>query len=294
MRDRWGKLPANVRAALLVAAAGFVLVSMTSLVKIVGHRMNSFQIVFFRCLIGFLIMLALHGKTGLRNLKTRHPLLHMLRSAIGISAMFCMFYAITHMALADATAINFSRPLFMILIAFLFLGERISWRHAGAVVFGFFGILLIAKPGTTSFQPTALVAAAGALLGALVVVTIKKLSATERTTVIMFYYTLWTTVISFFPAWAVWQTPSARDLVLLLGIGGLGVAGQGLITHGFGLGDATVVVPFDYLRLIYATLYGIFLFGEIPDTLAVVGATLILCSNFYILFLKRKSELRPV
>jgi drug/metabolite transporter (DMT)-like permease len=283
-----------VRAALLVATAALLLVSMTTLVKILGHRLHSFQIVFFRCLIGFLVMLALHGRTGLKNLRTRRPLLHMVRSVVGISAMFCMFYAVTHMPLADATAINFSRPLFMILVAFVLLGERISWRHAGAIVLGFFGILLVAKPGTTSFQPTALVAAAGALLAVFVVVIIKKLSATERTMVIMFYYTLWTTLFSLFPALAVWNMPNARELTFLLAVGCLGVAGQGLITHGFGLGEATVTVPFDYLRLVYATLYGVLLFNEIPGVLSVVGALLIVASNIYILFLRREQRVRPV
>jgi len=87
LQDRWGNLPTNVRAAIFVATAGLLLVSMTTLVKIVGQRLHSFQIVFFRCLIGFLIVLGYHGRTGLKNLATRRPLLHMLRSAVGISAM---------------------------------------------------------------------------------------------------------------------------------------------------------------------------------------------------------------
>lgn len=206
--------------------------------------------------------------------------------------MACMFYSVTHMVLADATAIMFSRPLFIILIAFFFLGERISWRHTATIIFGFFGILLIAQPGTSSFQPTALVAASGALLGAFVVVIIKKLAASERTRVIMFYYTMWTTLLSFLPALLVWKTPTIRELVLLLSIGCIGVAGQTLITHGFGLGEATVTVPFDYLRLVYATLFGVFLFNEFPDSLSIVGALLIVCSNLYILFLRRPRAAR--
>ena len=287
-------LPASVRAAILVAVAGFFLVSMTSLVKIVGHRLHSFQIVFFRCLVGFIIVLTFHGTTGLKNLKTRRPLLHMMRSVVGISAMACMFYSVTHMVLADATAIMFSRPLFMILVAFLFLGERISGRHSAAIVFGFLGILLIARPGTSSFQPTALVAASGALLGVFVIVIIKKLAATERTMVIMFYYTMWTTLLSLIPALFVWKTPTIRELTFLLAIGCIGVAGQGLITHGFGLGEATVTVPFDYLRLVYATVFGIFLFGEFPDVVSIIGALLIILSNLYILFLKKSKKAQPV
>lgn len=286
--DCWQRLPANVRAAILVALAGFLLVGMTSLVKTVGQRLHIFQIVFFRCLIGFIILLAYHSRTGLKNLKTRRPFLHMLRSAIGVTGMSCMFYSVTHMVLADATAIMFSRPLFMILVAFLFLSERVSWRHATAIVFGFFGILLITRPGMASFQPTALVAVVGAIFGSFVVVIIKKLSATERTMVIMFYFTLWTTLLSFFPALIVWKMPNLQDLLLLLAVGLVGVAGQGLITHGFGLGEATAVVPFDYLRLVYALLFGIFLFHEFPDLLSIAGALFIVCSNVYILFLRNR------
>jgi len=190
------------------------------------------------------------------------------------------------MPIADATAILFSRALFTVILALMFLGERVQWRHALAIIIGFGGILLITRPGGESFQPVALVAASGTLLAAVVVIVIKKLARTEETIVIMFYYTLWTSVLSLIPALIVWQAPTLRELAMLVLIGILGVAGQSFVTHGFSIGEAAVVIPFDYLRLVYAAIYGIFLFAEIPDIWSITGALFIVGSNLYILFLK--------
>lgn len=282
MRARWHGLPANVQGVLLVSMASLILVSMSGMVKILGKSLHSFEIVFFRCLLGLIFMLLLHGRNGFKGISTKRPYMHILRSALGITGMFCIFYSVTHMPLANATAIVFSRPLFIIVLAFLFLGEIVGWRRALATVIGFSGILLISRPGGETFQPVALVATAGAISSALVVIVIKKLAVTERTLVIMFYFSLFTTLLSLIPAFLVWQTPTLKELSMLGLIGFFGVIGQISITHGFSLGEATVLIPCDYLRLVFATLFGIFLFGEIPNIWVIIGAVFIVGSNLYV------------
>jgi drug/metabolite transporter (DMT)-like permease len=152
------------------------------------------------------------------------------------------------------------------------------------------GIVLMTRPGGESFQPAALVAGSAALFSALVVIIIKKLARTEETLAIMFHYTLWSSLLSLVPALIFWQTPDRKEFTMLVLVGILGVTGQTLATHGFSLGEATAVVPFDYLRLVYATLYGLFLFAEIPGIWSLLGSLLIIASNFYILFLKGDSR----
>jgi drug/metabolite transporter (DMT)-like permease len=283
LRGAFTRLPANLRGAMMVSLGAFILVTMTTLVKSLGESLHSFEIVFFRCLIGFLFLTPLLFRARGRWVPTKRPFMHILRAFVGGAAMFCIFWSVTHMPLADATAIVFSRPLFMIVLAFIFLGEVVGWRRGFATLAGFTGILIVTRPFTEGFEPTALIAASGALFAAMVVVVVKKLALTEPVMTIMFYYTLWTTVISAIPAALVWQTPNLYEMGVLIGVGILGVAGQTAMTHGFKLGEATFVVPFDYLRLVFATLYGIALFREIPTIISITGAAVIVASSFYIL-----------
>ncbi len=282
-RARWALLPANVRGALTVTLGAFLLVTMTTMVKALGETLHSFEIVFVRCLVGFLLLTPLIVRQRGATFKTAKPFLQFLRAAFGFAAMSCMFWAITQMPLADATAVAFSRPLFMILLALLLLGEVVGWRRGLATAAGFAGILIMVRPFTDGFDPAALVAAAGACFAAAIVVVIKKLTVTDSVMTIMVYYTFWIMVLSAIPAAVVWQTPTLAEAGLLILVGLFGVAGQTAMTQGFKLGEATFVVPFDYLRLVFATLYGIALFSEIPTMVSVAGALIIVASSFYIL-----------
>ena len=161
------------------------------------------------------------------------------------------------MLLADAMALQFSRPLFMIPLALVFLGELAGWRRTAITLVGFAGIALYARPFTAGFDPGAFVGAAGALFGALVVICIKRLSTTEPTRTIMFYYAISNAVFSLIPTIWFWVTPNWFEL----GDAGvrsafLGISGQGLITHGWTLGDVTALVPLDYSRIVYSAVLG--------------------------------------
>jgi drug/metabolite transporter (DMT)-like permease len=267
----------------MVSLGALLLVTMTTMVKTLGATFHSIEIVFIRCLVGFLLLAPMAFKARGAGFLTRRPVMHFLRAATGITAMFCIFWAVTHMPLADATAIVFSRPLFMIALALVFLGEVVGWRRGLATAAGFMGILIMTRPFTEGFDPVALVAATGALFAALVVVVIKILAPSEPVMTIMIHFTLWTTLIAAIPAAMVWRMPSLTEAGLLVAVGIFGVAGQTAMTQGFKLGEATFVVPFDYLRLIFATLFGIALFAEVPTLVNIIGAAVIIVSSFYIL-----------
>lgn len=282
--ERWGRLPARVRAILFVSAGAILLTVMAVFVKILGHRLHSAELMFWRASIGFLIFApGLVLRDGLDVIRTKRPFMHLMRGFWGAAGNLCFFYAITHLVLADAMALQFSRPLFMILLAFLFLGEVAGKRRIAVTVVGFVGILIMLRPFGGGFDPDAIVAVAGALFGGLVVITIKKLSSTEPTRRIVFYYALYTTLFSAIPAAYVWITPTWAEFSILLLIGALGITGQSSITHGFTLAEATVTVPFDYMRIVYSAIFGIVLFAEIPTWWSVAGATLIVGSNLYLL-----------
>jgi drug/metabolite transporter (DMT)-like permease len=277
------------RAAALVSAGSLTLVVMATVVKHLGHDLPAMEILFFRSAIGLLFVLPLFARDPLEPFRTKRPGMHLLRGAIGAVGNACFFWTLTQMLLADAMALQFSRPLFMIPLAVFLLSETVGLRRTAVAAVGFAGIVLYARPFTAGFEPAAFVGALGALAGGLVVICIKRLATTEPTRVIMFYYASWNALFALVPAALFWVTPTLPQLALLTVVGILGIGGQSLITHGLTMGEATVLVPLDYSRIIYSAALGYLLFGEIPGPWSFAGMALIVgCSLYLVLTEKRR------
>jgi len=284
-----GNKPRNVaRAAALVSAGSLTLVVMATVVKHLGTELPAMEILFFRSAIGFLFVLPLFARNPLEPFRTKRPGMHLLRGAVGAVGNACFFWTITHMLLADAMALQFSRPLFMIPLAVFLLGETVGLRRTAVAAVGFAGIMLYARPFTGGFEPDAFVGALGALAGGLVVICIKRLATTEPTRVIMFYYALWNALFALIPAALFWVTPTLPQLALLTVVGILGIGGQGLITHGLTMGEATVLVPLDYSRIIYSAALGYLLFNEIPGPWSFAGMALIVACSLYLVLTEKR------
>ncbi len=282
LATRWTALPANVRGALWILAASILFSTMAALVKTLGARLDSFQIAFFRCAFGLAVILPFMVRAGPSVFRTDRLPLHVFRALTGVTAMFCGFYALTHLPLADATAISFAKPLFMIVLAVFFLRETVRWRRWTATAVGFVGVLIMIRPGEAGLDPALLAALFGTLCVAVVVVLIKRLSTTEAPLTILFTFGVVSTLVSAIPAALVWRMPTAEELILLVLVGALGAAGQSCGIRGFRVGEATAVVPFDYSRLLFAGAFGYMLFGDIPTVHTVIGAGLIVASTLYI------------
>jgi len=288
IRARWEAMDRTARGAALVSLGSFTLVVMAMLVKQVGTRIPTIEILFFRSIVGFFFVLPMFMHNPLEPLRTKRLGLHAVRGIIGTLGNICFFWTITHMLLADAMALQFSRPLFMIPLALAFLGEVAGFRRTAITLVGFAGIALYAKPFTEGFDPGAFVGAAGALFGALIVICIKRLATTEPTRTIMFYYAISNAVFSLIPTVWFWVTPTGPELAMLVLIGFLGIAGQGLITHGWTLGDVTALVPLDYSRIVYSALLGYLVFGELPGLWSVAGMAIIVASSLYLVLTERR------
>jgi drug/metabolite transporter (DMT)-like permease len=288
IRARWEAMDRTARGAALVSLGSFTLVVMAMLVKQVGTRIPTIEILFFRSIVGFLFVLPMFIHNPLEPLRTKRLGLHAVRGIIGTLGNICFFWTITHMLLADAMALQFSRPLFMIPLALAFLGEVAGFRRTAITLVGFAGIALYARPFTEGFDPGAFVGAAGALFGALIVICIKRLATTEPTRTIMFYYAISNAVFSLIPTVWFWVTPTGPEFAMLVMIGFLGIAGQGLITHGWTLGDVTALVPLDYSRIVYSALLGYLVFGELPGLWSVAGMAIIVASSLYLVLTERK------
>ncbi len=288
VQTRWNALPPNGRGAILVSAGSLTIVCMAVLVKLLGQRLPSFEILFFRSFIGFLLVLPVFMSNPLEPFRTKRPGMHLARGAAGALGNACFFWTITHMLLADAMALQFSRPLFMIPLALLFLGEAIRMPRLIVSVVGFVGILLYARPFSAGFDPGAFIGALGAFGGGLVVICIKRLSTTEPTRVIMFYYAFWNAVFAAIPAFWWWVWPTWPELWLLCAVGVLGIGGQALITHGFTVGDATALVPLDYFRIVYSAILAYLIFGELPGVWSYAGMALIVGASLYLVLTEKK------
>jgi len=279
----WDDLPANTRGAVWMLIAGLAFTSMATTVKLLGSHLDSFQMAFFRCFFGFMVIWPLIFRAGIRNtFRTDIPLFHLGRSLVGTTAMGLFFYALPRVPLADLTAISFAKPLFMIFLAVLFLNEVIRWRRWTATAIGFVGVVVMVRPGSHDFDPTVLIALMGTLLVAVAVVFVKKMSARETTLTMLAYFGALSSVLMAIPALITWQWPTPLEWVLLVFIGAMGCLGQSFLIRAYRIGEATAIAPFDYSRLLFAALAGFIAFGEVPDEWTLVGAATVIGSTFYI------------
>jgi drug/metabolite transporter (DMT)-like permease len=277
----WTRLPDNLRGALWIIGATTVYSVQGLLVKLLGQRLSPFEVAFFRCLFGLLVLVPFLA--GTRSYRIGgSPWMHLLRALVGVSGMFCGFYAITYLPLATATAITFTKPLFLIVLAVLFLGEVVRWRRWTATAVGFLGVLIVARPGSEVFSPAMLIALLGSFLIADVAVLVKKLSVTDRNVTIMFYFAVITTLVAAVPAYFVWQVPLGIEWPLLIFVGAAASLGQYCTLRALRIAEATAVMPFDYTRLLFAGVFGYFFFGEVPDGWTLLGIAVLVGSTLYI------------
>jgi drug/metabolite transporter (DMT)-like permease len=262
--------------ALFVLGASFMFAAMAALVKIVSKSLSNEMVVFFRNLCALVFILPWiwyrrpHG-----GIKTSFFQLHLIRGLAGLGAMYCFFYAINQLHLSEACLLAATSPLFIPVIAYVWVREPVAQKVRGAIIIGFIGIILILKPGLEVFQPVAFVGLAAGVLAALAMVSIRRMSTSEPTIRIVFYFTLLGTLISAVPLVWSWQSPQPRVWWMLVFIGMLAAVGQILITKGYSLAPAAQVGPFTYGNVVFAALFGWIFWGESLDAMTWIGAVLI-------------------
>lgn len=272
----------------LLGVAGFAV--MAALIKLASERgMHIAELIFWRQLVTVPIIAtwAMLGG-GIQLLKSDRPKAHAVRGLYGIVGMVFNFGAVMLLPLAEATTINFSAPIWAVILSIVLLKEPVGiWRWS-AVLAGFAGILVIAQPGNGHLPlDGALVALGGAFMISLISIQIRDLSRTEQPMVIVFWFAVISVVLAapFQPF--VMQAHSASDWLLLLGIGITGTWGQLLVTMALRFGKVSSVIVMDYSSIVWATLLGFFVFATMPPATTFLGAPLIVASGLIIAWRER-------
>ncbi|MGB0576288.1 MAG: DMT family transporter [Alphaproteobacteria bacterium] len=267
---------------------GFMLGSAASIsgangaVQHLSHsNLHVFEIAFFRQLLGLIFMSALFLRGGLRPLITRKFGLHVLRSVLNVLAMLAFFYGLSLEPLAKVVSLGLTAPLFATVGAVIFLRERMTPHRWIALAIGIAGALIILRPGIQVVSLGALMVLISNSLWAVALVVIKVLTRTESSVTVALYSSLLQTPIAFMFAVFFWQWPTAEQLLWLAGIAIFGTISQLALTEAFRKADATLVLPADFTKVIWASLIGYFFFSQVPEIWVGVGAVVIFSAVFY-------------
>lgn len=274
----WDGLPGHIRGALLTLGSGVAATLMSATARYLGDRIPAAEVAFFRASFGWLSIMPFVVAAGPAVLRTARPGTHALRGFVGGISMLSSFYAVMHLPLADATTYSFTRGLFLVVLAALFLGEPFRYSRAIAIVAGFLGMLVMLRP-QMGVEPAALVALGGAFFTAFSVMSVKMLMRTESPITVMFYFGLSSTLMTLLPALFVWVMPTWWELGLMLLAGALGSVNQSMFVRAYRVADATVLAPFEYMQVLTAALIGYLFFTDIPGVYTWIGAGIIVTAN---------------
>lgn len=275
-------MPGNIRGILWLSIGAFLFSVTDVIVKQLGRKFDPTELALFRYGIGMIMLAPVFMRMGLEELKTKRIGTHILRMSLAMVAQLGIFITVINMPLADATAIFFSKPLFTTVVAVIVVSEVVSGRRWMATIVGFIGVVIMIQPGADTINPIALIGVGSALAFATANVLIRVMSDTEPPNRIMFYYHIGGILVFTGPAIWFWTTPVGIEWILLISIAVLTTLGMTCFVRAFSVGEANAVGPIEYIRLIYAALFGYFLFSEIPSIWTGVGATLIVASAIYI------------
>jgi drug/metabolite transporter (DMT)-like permease len=272
----------------LLRAVGYMVCSaamfacMAVMIRLASSQLHAFEIAFFRNFFGFVFALPLLMHHGMGILKTDKLSLYVGRCLIGIVSMLCGFYAIVHLPLAKAVTISYSTPLFVTILAVLFLGEMVRLRRWTAVGLGFIGVLVIMRPGADTFDANTLVALTAAVLSAIVAISIKVLSRTEKPDAIVLWTTMLWVPLSLVPALFVWTWPTGWTWAWIVAAGFFGTAGHMFWTRALKRGDASMLTPISFMQVPIVAVLAWWLFDETVTAWTAVGAAIIFVANAYI------------
>lgn len=245
-------------------------------IRYASQTVDNYTIVFFRNFVGLILFLPLIMKQGASFVKTEKLWMHTWRSLVGLAAMYGFFYAIAHLKLSNAMVFTYSSPIFIPLIAWLFLKERITKAMLIAAALGFLGVFCVAKPDQGLWNWVSAIGIASSLLASMAFVTVRALTKTEPPERIVFYFCLIGSLLSAIPMFWVWRPYALKELFFLIAAGILANVSQIFMSHAYRLAPAGQIAPVNYMAIIFAGVWGFFLWQETPNFYSLFGFGLIL------------------
>ena len=252
------------------------------IMKFLGQNLHSVEIIFWRFLFGTLSLIPFMLFFGRNSWKSERPLVHIIRGVLLFAGITLWCYGLTIVPIATATVLNFSIPLFTLVLAYFFLRENIGWPRLVATIIGFLGVITVLGPTAFGFQVTAFVLVFAAFLFAMLDIINKKFIVKETMLGMLFYSALVTTVLSAIPTYYVWHTPTLQQLGVLAALG----VGANLLLYcllkAFSLMDASALAPFRYFELVLSVVFGFLIFEELPGWGTALGTLIIIPSTFFV------------
>lgn len=270
----------TLRGAAWMICAGACWVGMTILVRDLSTGYSIFELLFVRNLVAVAILLPPAMRVGLSTLKTERLGLHCLRTVFAYLGVLGLFFGVVSLPLPDVTALSFTQPLFVIVLASLILKEIVGLARWRAVIIGFLGVLVILRPGFAEIGVATLAVLLSSFFYACTNICVKKLMATDTPNQSVIYFNVLMLPLSLVPALFVWITPAPLDFLRMAGIGCCGTLAVYSYARAFALAQASAVMPFDFLRLPMAALAAFALFGDIGDPWTWAGSLIIFGSSY--------------
>ena len=255
---------------------------MVIFIRKASENLHILEVVFFRNLLAFIVMLPLLSSTGIAAIKMNNTKLFFMRGFFGAIGMLAGFTCLTLIPLAQATAISFSKPIFITIGATIFLGEIIKARRIAAIIIGIIGMLIIVQPGVNSLSFGIMLAIIAALAHSINALIVKKLTLTDSPQAIVMWMVIILIPITFVPAVTVWQWPSFETWLYLWGIAIVGTLAHFSWTKSYTMAEITSLESIEFIKLPIMALFGWMIFSEIPGTWTWIGGSIIFISTIYI------------
>jgi drug/metabolite transporter (DMT)-like permease len=280
--SNWTPVDKPLRGILLVLTSTVFLASSDTMAKYLAFRLPAVEIGWLRYLTFMLIMcpavLAMSPRLALRTVR---PGLQVLRGLTLVGSSLLFITALRFLPIAEATTTSFVSPIFVTVLSIMFLGERVGLRRWLATLTGLIGVIIVVRPGTSAFQPAALLAITSALCWACSLVTTRKIAGQDTAVTTMAYsaitgFVLLSMLLPFF-----WIAPTLHELAIAACLGIAATSGHWLVVLAYRYGDASVLAPFSYTQPIWATILGYAIFSDVPDGWTFVGAAVIIASGLY-------------
>ena len=286
-------MPDPVIAVLLVMASAGSAATMHNLIRYmtVEQGFHAFEVAFFRNFLGLIILVPVFMRQGFGLLRTQKFPLHVGRALVNAGAMLCWFTALALIPVGDATAVSLIGPVFVALLAMMFLGEKVGPRRWIGIGLAVAGGLVVVRPGVVDVNLGTWLVLLAMLLVSNSKIMAKWLSGHDKPTTIVAWVTLLMTPLTLVPAVFVWQWPNFEQLLWLAGIGVCGTTGHLLFTNAYKLADVSLVDPVSSMRMVWAALISYVVFSEFPDSWTWAGAGLIVVGTTY---MARRDRVRGV